>query len=177
MTFSFSAPLSVAAALEAVGPYRRKRNAHAIFLLVTDYAAFAAGQYLAVARGNGWIRLPVTLVAVVWIGSLYWYTAAHAMVFWPTLLPAFVMPFLLWSWSVGLVVYLHHTSPDMRWYADKRQWKLAAGQLASTIHLVLPWPLGPLIHHIMEYPAHHLDATIPLYHREQAQQRWVPFPR
>ena len=92
------------------------------------------------------------------------------MAFWPALLLAFVIPFMLWNWSVGLVVYLHHTSPDVRWYADKRQWKLEAGQLASTIHLVLPWPFGPLIHHIMEHPAHHLDATIPLYHLKQAQQ-------
>jgi omega-6 fatty acid desaturase (delta-12 desaturase) len=86
------------------------------------------------------------------------------------LLLAFVIPFMLWTWSVGLVVYLHHTHPEIRWYADKRRWKLETAQLASTVHLVMPWPLGPLIHHIMEHPAHHLDATIPLYQLKRAQQ-------
>lgn len=296
-----SAPVSANAARQAVEPFRQKRNAHAVFLLTSDYVAFAAGQYLAVAassiwlkvlgmiitwvsivrlflighdachqafvsnqRGNEWMAriaflvsltpystwraghnlvhhgfnnlrgrdfvwepktpaeyaalpawrqrverlyrsvagpplyylieiwwrclffpgrrqarprtefkvdsLLVACVAGLWIALIYRYTATHGTAFWPTLLLAFVIPFLLWNWSVGLVVYLHHTSPDVRWYADKRQWKHEAAQLASTIHLVMPWPLGPLIHHIMEHPAHHLDATIPLYHLKKAQQ-------
>ena len=293
--------LSVNAARRAVEPFRQKRNVHAVLLLTSDYAAFAAGQYLAIAAGSGWLQvlgtvitwvsitrlflighdachealvsnlrgnkwmariaflvsltpystwraghnvvhhgfnnlrgrdfvwepktpaeyaamprwrqrverlyrsvagpplyylleiwwrclffpsrrqarprtefkmdsLLVASIAGLWIGLIFLYTTTHGTAFWPTLLRAFVIPFLLWNWSVGLVVYLHHTSPDVRWYADKRQWKLEAGQLASTIHLIIPWPFGPLIHHIMEHPAHHLDATIPLYHLNKAQK-------
>lgn len=293
--------LSVNAARQAVEAYRQKRNLHAVLLLVSDYVAFAAGQYLVIATENGWLKalgavitwvsivrlflighdachealvssklanqwmarvaflvsltpystwraghnivhhgfnnlrgrdfvwepktlaeygaLPrwrqrlerlyrsvagpplyylveiwwrclffpgpsqarprtefkldsmlVTGVAALWTGLIALYTVTHGTAFWPTLLLAFIVPFLLWNWSVGLVVYLHHTNPDVRWYADKRQWKQATAQLASTIHLVLPWPFGPLIHHIMEHPAHHLDATIPLYHLKKAQK-------
>lgn len=50
----------------------------------------------------------------------------------------------------------------------RKTYELDIGNRA--VHLVMPWPLGPLIHHIMEHPAHHLDATIPLYQLKRAQQ-------
>ncbi|MGE0116095.1 MAG: fatty acid desaturase [Steroidobacteraceae bacterium] len=115
--------------------------------------------------------LLVATVAVVWIGLTYWYTRTHDTAFWSTLLCAFVVPFILWNWTVGLIVYLHHTHPDIPWYADKREWQRDAAQLSATLYLIMPGPLGPLMHHIMEHPAHHLDATIPLYRLKAAQQK------
>ena len=227
--------LSVNAARQAVEAYRQKRNLHAVLLLVSDYVAFAAGQYLVIATENGWLKalgavitwvsivrlflighdachealvssklanqwmarvaflvsltpystwraghnivhhgfnnlrgrdfvwepktlaeygaLPrwrqrlerlyrsvagpplyylveiwwrclffpgpsqarprtefkldsmlVTGVAALWTGLIALYTVTHGTAFWPTLLLAFIVPFLLWNWSVGLVV-------------------------------------------------------------------------
>jgi len=113
----------------------------------------------------------VAAVAAIWIGALYRYTYLHGTAFWSTLLLALVIPFVLWNWTIGLIVYLHHTHPDIHWYNSKRQWQQESAQLAATLHLVMPRPVGTLMHHIMEHPAHHLDASIPLYRLKPATQR------
>jgi hypothetical protein len=52
-----------------------------------------------------------------------WYAETHdARSFWVTLSIACIIPFVLWNWTVGLVVYLHHTHPDVQWYAERREW-------------------------------------------------------
>ncbi len=113
----------------------------------------------------------VTAIAAAWLVALLVYARAHEVSFYRALLLAFVIPFVLWNWTVALVVYLHHTHPDIPWYDNKRQWQEHFVQLSSTLHVVMPWPLGPLMHHIMEHPVHHLDTTIPLYGLKHAQQR------
>lgn len=114
--------------------------------------------------------LLVTVVAAVWLGAIWWYTRSQGDAFWPTLLIAFVIPLILWNWTIGLIVYLHHTHPDVPWFSEKSTWQQEAAQVSATLHMVMPWPVGPLMHHIMEHPAHHLDATIPFYNLKQAQQ-------
>ena len=113
----------------------------------------------------------VAAFAALWIGIVCAYALAHAAPVWPAVLTAFVLPFLLWNWTMGLVVYLHHTHPKVRWYADKREWLRDATQVSGTIHMIFPRLLGTGMHHIMEHPAHHLISTIPLYHLKAAQQR------
>lgn len=113
----------------------------------------------------------VTVAAAVWIGGLLYAAARLGLPAVPVLLAGFVVPFLLWNWTVGLVIYLHHTAPDVRWFDNKREWMQEAAQATGTAHLVMPWPLGPLLHHIMEHPAHHLDSGIPLYRLKAAQRR------
>jgi acyl-lipid omega-6 desaturase (Delta-12 desaturase) len=89
----------------------------------------------------------------------------------------FLLPFLVWNWTVGFVVYLHHTHPEVVWYADKSAWLRAQGILKGTVrYRVRPW-WNWLLHNIMEHAAHHLDPRIPLYRLKAAQSalaRLVP---
>jgi len=114
-----------------------------------------------------------TLVSVFALGWIGWLVAAslgggawHVTL---TLLVGFLVPFLIWNWTVGFVVYLHHTHPDVVWYADKSAWLKAQGMLHGTVrYRVRPW-WNWLLHNIMEHAAHHLDPRIPLYRLKAAQ--------
>ena len=72
----------------------------------------------------------VAAFAALWIGTICAYALAHSAPVWPAVLTAFLLPFLLWNWTMGLVVYLHHTHPKVRWYADKREWLRDATQVS-----------------------------------------------
>jgi omega-6 fatty acid desaturase (delta-12 desaturase) len=89
----------------------------------------------------------------------------------PTLLAALVLPFLLLCWGAGLVTFLHHTHPKVRWYASRKEWSYFRGQVAGTVHVKLPWPLGALLHNVLEHTAHHADTRIPCYALADGQKR------
>jgi omega-6 fatty acid desaturase (delta-12 desaturase) len=118
-----------------------------------------------------WDSTLVTVFAAAWIG---WLTviglatggAAHVAF---VLTVGFLLPFLIWNWTIGFVIYLHHTHPDVVWYADKSAWLKAQGMLHGTVryHVRPVWNL--LLHNIMEHAAHHLDAKIPMYRLKAAQ--------
>jgi omega-6 fatty acid desaturase (delta-12 desaturase) len=112
-------------------------------------AVFASAQ-IAVAAAVGWPERTVVLLNVA------------AVV---------VVPQLIWNWLIGLVVLLHHTHPRVRWYNQPDKWSFYAGQVQSTVHVHFPWPIGPVLHHIMEHTAHHVDPRIPLYNLPAAQRR------
>ena len=118
-----------------------------------------------------WDSTLVTVFAIGWVG---WLIAgglatggvAHLAL---VLLVGFLVPFLVWNWTVGFVVYLHHTHPDVVWYADKSAWLKAQGMLHGTVRYhVRPW-WNWILHNIMEHAAHHLDSRIPLYRLKAAQ--------
>lgn len=109
--------------------------------------------------------------AITWIGAILWYTHAHERSFWLTLAIACIIPFVLWNWTVGLVVYLHHTHPELPWFKERREWQQQTAQVSATAHVLVPAAVGTWMHHIMEHPAHHLNATIPLYNLKAAQRR------
>lgn len=115
--------------------------------------------------------LLVTAAAAAWIGGLVYAAGVTGQPAWVLLVSGFVVPFILWNWTVGLVIYLHHTAPEIRWFDSKRDWLKESAQATATIRLTLPGPFGALLHHIMEHPAHHLDGTIPLYRLKKAERR------
>ena len=82
-----------------------------------------------------------------------------------------LLPFAFWNHLMGLVIYLHHTHPDTKWYRDRESWSFTAGQLDSTIHAELPFGLHRLLHNILEHTAHHIDVTIPFYALPKAQRQ------
>jgi len=118
-----------------------------------------------------WDSLLVSLFALAWVG---WLVAAGALAGGAAhaafaVAVGFAVPFLIWNWTVGFVVYLHHTHPDVVWYADKAAWLKAQGMLHGTVrYRVRPW-WNWLLHNIMEHAAHHLDTRIPLYRLKAAQ--------
>ncbi len=113
----------------------------------------------------------VTAMAIAWMGGLAWFGIETGTSPALLVLVGALLPFILWIWTVGLVVYLHHTAPDVRWFDDRREWLRAAAQATATRYLTLPPLLESLLHQIMAHPAHHLDGTIPCYHLKAAQRR------
>jgi omega-6 fatty acid desaturase (delta-12 desaturase) len=88
---------------------------------------------------------------------------------WLAILLAVVLPQLLWNQLMGLVILLHHTHPKVRWFDDLDEWSFFNGQVRGTVHIKFPWPIGAILHHIMDHTAHHVDPRIPLYHLPEAQ--------
>jgi len=120
-----------------------------------------------------WDSTLVTVFAALWIGGLL--AATHGSVLAVVL--GFVVPFLVWNWTIGFVVYLHHTHPDTVWYEDKSSWLKAQGIVHGTVRYHVRPLWNVLLHNIMEHGAHHLDARIPLYRLKAAQEalsRLVP---
>jgi len=83
---------------------------------------------------------------------------------------AVALPWLLWIWFMGFVSFSQHTHPRMAWYDREEEWSFYHVQLKSTAHVVFPWPIGSVLHNIMEHAAHHLDPAIPLYELPRSQR-------
>ena len=73
-----------------------------------------------------------------------------------------VLPFLVFSHLIGWVVYVHHISPDIRWWS-RRDWNRFRGQVEGTTVLWGPRGFDPLFHSIMVHLPHHVDMRIPCY--------------
>jgi omega-6 fatty acid desaturase (delta-12 desaturase) len=116
-----------------------------------------------------WDSLLVTVFAALWIAALVVYSAPGAGATALAIVIGFLAPFLVWNWTVGFVVYLHHTHPDVVWYSDKSSWLKAQGILQGTVRYKIRPYWNILLHNIMEHAAHHLDARIPLYRLKAAQ--------
>jgi omega-6 fatty acid desaturase (delta-12 desaturase) len=86
------------------------------------------------------------------------------------LLLGVVVPFLVWNWTMGMIVLVHHTHPTIPWYGDVEDWSYYAGQVQATVHVELPRPVELVLHNIMEHTAHHADPRVPLYNLEKAQK-------
>jgi len=114
--------------------------------------------------------LLVSVFAVVWIGSLVFAAMQSGQSAAINVLFGFLLPFILWNELIAFVIYVHHTDPDVCWYADSAKWAKAQPHISATVHIRFPGFLGALLHNIMEHPAHHLDMTIPLYNLKNAQR-------
>lgn len=112
----------------------------------------------------------VLAFASVWLFSLA--AAAHFTQQSPALIMTFgfLVPMLVWGCLMGAVIYLHHTHPRLVWYRDIDAWEAARDTSCNTVHVQIPHKLGRLVNNIMEHPAHHYDARIPLYRLEAANE-------
>ncbi len=90
---------------------------------------------------------------------------------WLALLAAWLVPFLVWNWFMGIVIYAHHTHPLVPWFADAGESNYLASQVLGTVHVRLPKPWFWLDNNIMEHNAHHALPVIPLYNLPAAQRR------
>jgi omega-6 fatty acid desaturase (delta-12 desaturase) len=81
-----------------------------------------------------------------------------------------LLPFLIWNWSMGFAIFQHHNHPRIPWYDQRAEWDFFAGQVESTTHMQLPWFLEWVMAHIMQHTAHHVDPKIPLYRLPQSQR-------
>ena len=88
-----------------------------------------------------------------------------------------VVPFLLFTWTIGWTVYVHHIEPDIRWHT-RQKWSKVAGQLDGTTVLRMNPVIDYLFFHsIFVHTPHHVDMRIPCYHLvEAAEAIEVAFP-
>lgn len=73
-----------------------------------------------------------------------------------------LIPWLLFIWTIGFSVYVHHIGKDIRWY-PRRDWTKFRGQMEGTTILRTPRVLNILFHHIFVHVPHHVDMRIPFY--------------
>ena len=90
---------------------------------------------------------------------------------WLAVLAAWIVPFLVWNWFMGIVIYAHHTHPRVPWFDQPHEWNFLASQVLGTVHVELPKPWFWLDNNIMEHNAHHALPVIPLYNLQRAQRR------
>jgi omega-6 fatty acid desaturase (delta-12 desaturase) len=81
-----------------------------------------------------------------------------------------VAPFLLWNAIMGLVVFLHHTHPQIAWFQRRQEWQSRRAYVMATAHVRLPLGLDRLLHNIMEHNAHHVNPRIPMWRLRCAQR-------
>jgi acyl-lipid omega-6 desaturase (Delta-12 desaturase) len=108
---------------------------------------------------------------IVWLGSLIGAAVTTGQNPLVLVITGFVVPFLVWNWIMGAVIYFHHTNPLLAWYDDIDEWEAARDTGCNTVHVQFRGRLGRLLNNIMEHPAHHLDVRIPLYHLEAAHRK------
>lgn len=83
-----------------------------------------------------------------------------------------VVPFLLFAQIIGFTVYVHHVSPEIRWWR-RREWSQFKGQMESTTILRIPRLVNRLwLHNIFVHVPHHVDVRIP-FHQLPAAARAI----
>jgi acyl-lipid omega-6 desaturase (Delta-12 desaturase) len=92
-----------------------------------------------------------------------------------TIVKLIIVPFLLFCFSIGWTVYVHHIGPDVPW-AKRREWDKVRAQLETTTVLRAPAIMRPFYHSIFVHTPHHVDTRIPCYHLVEAAEaikdRW-----
>ena len=81
-----------------------------------------------------------------------------------------IAPQMVWSFVMGLLIYVHHTHPEIKWFATREEWSGFKGNVECTVHIELPGILNRIFLNIMEHSAHHVDPSIPMYHLPDAQE-------
>lgn len=80
-----------------------------------------------------------------------------------------VVPWALFTWMIGFVVYVQHVNQDIRWY-PRREWSKFSGQMEGTTNLRIPRVLNFFLHNIFVHVPHHVDMRIPFYRLPQAMR-------
>jgi len=92
-------------------------------------------------------------------GAWMYGTASGALWMWGKVMG---VPFLLWNYSIGIVVYVQHIAQDIAWHS-RREWTKFSGQMEGTTILHIPGYLNFFYHNIFLHVAHHVDMRIPFY--------------
>lgn len=121
---------------------------------------FLLGVILAGVAALAWFALSVKGFAGM---DAVWYTA------WLSF-KVIVVPWFLFNYFIGAVVYLHHINPEIKWH-DHQHWNKFKGQMEGTmVYRVKPKIIDFFIHKIMIHVPHHVDMRIPFYRLEEAAE-------
>jgi omega-6 fatty acid desaturase (delta-12 desaturase) len=104
------------------------------------------------------------VAATVVVG--WWQSGLAGAVWMPVKL--LVVPFALFLQIIGWTVYVHHVSPEIRWWS-RREWSQFKGQMESTTVLRAPALLDRMwFHSIFVHVPHHVDMRIPFHQLRRA---------
>jgi omega-6 fatty acid desaturase (delta-12 desaturase) len=81
------------------------------------------------------------------------------------------VPWLVFGWLIGFVIYFNHTHPEVPWFSDATEWSSFEGAIGGTTRLAFPRWAGWFASNIMNHVAHHVDPRIPLARLGEAQAR------
>ncbi len=111
-------------------------------------------------RDKNLIRLgkAVVVLFAVSLGGLAYYCGGIM-----TLVAALILPFIVFNYVISLIVYLHHTHPNLPFFDEKAQWNHTIGALYCTSIIHSHWLIDVLTHNIMVHTPPHIDIRIPFY--------------
>ncbi|MEY2626687.1 MAG: hypothetical protein RJB08_446 [Actinomycetota bacterium] len=108
------------------------------------------------------VMTAILVVAAAGVGYAGWRASGNvAGVAWMILKVA-VIPWMLFTWMIGFVVYVQHVNPNIRWY-PRREWSKFKGQMEGTTNLRVSRWLNFFVHNIFTHVPHHVDMRIPFY--------------
>jgi omega-6 fatty acid desaturase (delta-12 desaturase) len=116
------------------------------------------------ARTMRWDQALVAVFAAATLVSVVAVAGAVGVWIWVKVI---VIPFLLFCQTIGWVVYVHHISPEIRWW-PRREWNRFRGQVEGTTILWGPPGWDLFLHWIMVHLPHHVDMQIPCYRLPEA---------
>ena len=83
---------------------------------------------------------------------------------------AVFLPFIVFNYFIAIIVYLHHTHPDIPFFDIKNEWSHSVSALYCSTIIRCSKISRILLHNIMIHIPHHLDPRIPFYNLPQAHK-------
>jgi acyl-lipid omega-6 desaturase (Delta-12 desaturase) len=123
-----------------------------------------------------WDAVWTVLYGVAFLGVMCWIPSLAVKVgfpsipIWEAVFFGFALPFLVWNWIMGFLIYQHHTHPTVAWFSDYQEWDYLHAQVEGSTHVKFPHYFNFFFHNIMEHSAHHAQTRIPLYRLREAQR-------
>jgi omega-6 fatty acid desaturase (delta-12 desaturase) len=113
------------------------------------------------------------------LGTLAYAIAAAVVAYrlaggWVGVGAAVVIPFLVFTYVIAFVVYLHHTHPDVQFFSDRQEWSATIGQVTCSTAVRSNAVVERLTHNILIHPPHHVDTRIPFYNLKRAYSELEP---
>ena len=133
------------------GVARKKAFAFDITCLIAGFVLLYGGLWFVSDRLAIWFQFPRPTLERV-------------------LFRAFLVPYLIWTYSIGCFDLVSHTHPRAAWFQDRSDWSFYRANVWSTTHVIIPFWTSSLVHHVFRHTAHHIDPRIPLYELEAAQR-------
>ncbi len=84
------------------------------------------------------------------------------------ILCAVIIPFVVFTYYISTIVYLHHTHPDIPFFDLKQDWCHTIGLMYCSTVIRTSKLSEMLFHSIMIHTPHHVDIRIPFYNLKRA---------
>lgn len=85
-------------------------------------------------------------------------------------LSAVIVPFVVFTYVIAFIVYIHHTHPDLPFFDVRDEWSGAIGQVYCSTVVRCSRVIELLTHRILVHVPHHVDMRVPFYHLAPAYE-------